>query len=408
MTNSKSFKWIVCALLFFAVTILYVDRQFLSVLAPALSDKFGWSETDYANMVISYQIAYAAGVFLVGWMIDRIGTRLGFALFMALWSVVAMAHGWAATVMAFIVVRFALGLTQAGCFPCAIKSAAEWFPKSERAFATGIFNTGSMLGPIIAPLAIIALYSETGWMTTALLLGIPGVIWCAVWLMRYHLPDEPVEEPGEDDIPEKNLSFKEVMRYRATWAFFFGKLFSDPVWWFFLYWLPKFLDQQHHVNIKQMGAPLVTIYAITILGSIGAGWLTRRFVRRGMNVRAARRLVMLLCALLPVPVILAAFTGNLWLGVVLIGFATAGHAGWMANLFSLVSDSFPKSAVASVTGIGTMAGAIGGIFVAKVAGWILDATGSYTVLFVMSGFSYVVAWTLVQLFMPKKPLAAVA
>jgi ACS family hexuronate transporter-like MFS transporter len=219
--------------------------------------------------------------------------------------------------------------------------------------------------------------------------------------MRYRLPDVLIEEPGEDDLPEKNLTFKEVMRYRATWAFFFGKLFSDPVWWFFLYWLPKFLDKQHHVDIKQMGAPLVTIYAITILGSIGAGWLTRGFVGRGMSVRASRRLVMLLCALMPVPVILAAFTGNLWLGVLLIGLATAGHAGWMANLFSLVSDLFPKSAVASVTGIGTMAGAIGGIFVAKVAGWILDATGSYTVLFVMSGFSYVVAWILVQLLISK-------
>jgi ACS family hexuronate transporter-like MFS transporter len=403
MRNNKTFKWVVCALLFLAVTILYVDRQFLSVLAPALSDKFGWSESDYANIVISYQIAYAVGVFGVGWLIDRIGTRFGFAIFMVLWSLVAMAHGWAASVAAFIVVRFALGLTQAGCFPCAIKSAAEWFPKSERAFATGIFNTGSMLGPIIAPLAIIAIYSKTSWMFTAIVLGIPGLIWCVIWLIKYRLPQEPVEDPGEEDVLEKNLSFGEVMRYRATWAFFFGKLFSDPVWWFFLYWLPKFLDKQHNIDIKQMGPPLVTIYAITILGSIGAGWLTRFLVKRGMNVRSSRRLVMLVCALLPVPVILAAFTGNLWLGVILIGIATAGHAGWMANLFSLVSDAFPKSAVASVTGIGTMAGAIGGIFVAKVAGWILDATGSYTVLFVMSGFSYVVAWTLVQLFMPKKP-----
>ena len=404
MKNNRSFKWVVCALLFLAVTILYVDRQFLSVLAPELTKKFGWSENDYANIVVAYQIAYAVGVFGVGWLIDRIGTRLGFAVFMVLWSLVAMAHGWAATVAAFIAVRFALGLTQAGCFPCAIKSAAEWFSKSERAFATGIFNTGSMLGPIIAPLAIIALYSKCGWMTTALLLGIPGVIWCAIWLFFYRVPEVAVEEPGEDDLPEQNLSFVEVMRYRATWAFFFGKLLSDPVWWFFLYWLPKFLDKQHGVDIKQMGKPLVTIYAITILGSIGAGWLTRLFVKRGMNVRSSRRLVMFLCALLPVPVIIAAFTQNLWLGVVLIGMATAGHAGWMANLFSLVSDEFPKSAVASVTGIGTMAGAIGGIFVAKAAGWILESTGSYTLLFIMSGFAYVVAWSVVQLLMPKAGL----
>ncbi len=401
MNKKKSFKWIVCVFLFFAVTILYVDRQFLSVLAPALTEKFGWSESDYSNIVVSYQVAYAAGVFIVGWLIDRIGTRFGFALFMALWSLVAMAHGWASSVLSFIVVRFALGISQAGCFPCAIKSTAEWFPRSERAFATGIFNTGSMLGPIVAPLAIIAIYTRMGWMTTSLLLGIPGLIWCAWWLMRYQLPDEPVEDAAVSAFTEKNLSFIEVMRYRATWAFFFGKLFSDPIWWFFLYWLPKFLDKQHNVDIKQMGTPLVVIYSITIFGSIGAGWVTRLLVRHGHSVRSSRRLVMFLCALLPVPVIIAAFSSNLWLGVVLIGIATAGHAGWMANLFSLVSDSFPKTAVASVTGIGTMAGAIGGIFIAKIAGWVLDATGSYTVLFVISGFSYLLAWSMVQLFMPK-------
>jgi MFS transporter, ACS family, hexuronate transporter len=404
--NDKSFRWVICALLFLAVTILYVDRQFLSVLAPALTEKFGWSESDYSNIVVSYQIAYAGGVLFVGWMIDRIGTRLGFALFMGLWSLAAMAHGWAATVAAFIAVRFALGVTQAGCFPCAIKSTAEWFPRSERAFATGIFNSGSMIGPIIAPLAIIALYAKTGWMVTALLLGIPGVLWCAAWLLYYRMPRQPLEYDAEREPEGAALSFGEVLRYRATWAFFFGKLFSDPVWWFFLYWLPKFLNRQHGINIEQMGYPLVTIYAITIFGSIGAGWLTRRFAARGMSVFKARRLVMFLCALLPVPVILAAFSENLWIGVVLIGLATAGHSGWMANLFSLVSDEFPKCAVASVTGIGTMAGAIGGIFVAKVAGWILDATGSYMVLFIMCGFSYLIAWSLVQLCLPKRSPAA--
>jgi len=398
-----SFKWIVCALLFLAVTILYVDRQFLSILAPQLTKDFGWSETDYSRMVMAYQLAYALGVFGVGWLIDRIGSRTGFFICMALWSLVTVAHGWAASVASFIAIRFALGLSQAGCFPCSIKSTAEWFPKSERAYATGIFNTGSMLGPILAPLVILLIYSATSWKITAVALGLPGVIWCALWLWLYRTPALAAEDPGEQE-PVQSMRFIEVLRYRATWAFFFGKLFSDPVWWFFLFWLPKFLYKQHQVDIGQLGPPLVTIYSITILGSVGAGWLTRFFVRRGMRVSSSRRLVMLLCALLPVPVLFAVSTPSIWLAVMLIGLATAGHAGWMANLFSLVSDAFPKSAVASVTGIGTMAGALGGVAVANFVGRRLEQTESYMLPFVCAAFSYLVAWALVQFFMAERPL----
>jgi ACS family hexuronate transporter-like MFS transporter len=416
MHTGFRFKWFVCTLLFLAVTILYMDRQALSILAPQLTQERGWSETDYGNMVAAYQFAYAAGVFAAGWLIDRLGTRFGFGLFVILWSLMAAAHGWAVSVSALIAARFALGLTQAGCFPCAIKATAEWFPKQERALATGIFNSGSMVGPILAPLAILSLYARTDWSITCTALGILGLLWSAVWLIFYRTPlaetQQPVSAaPHASDRSRAGTSsppmpLRELLRCRATWAFFFGKLLSDPVWWFFLFWLPKFLHDKHDVALTQLGAPLVTIYSITILGSIGAGWLTKHLTHRGMSVRSARKTVMFLCALLPVPVLVAASTPHVWLAVVLIGLATAGHSGWMANLFSLVSDSFPKSAVASVTGIGTMAGALGGIFVARLAGWILDATGSYWPLFAMSAFAYVVAWITVQLLLPKKDVLA--
>lgn len=404
MFAGARFKWLVCGLLFLAVTVLYMDRQALSILAPQLARERGWSETDYGNMVAAYQFAYAAGVFGAGWLIDRLGTRLGFALFVALWSLMTAAHGWAVSVSAFIAVRFALGLTQAGCFPCAIKATAEWFPKEERALATGLFNTGSMAGPILAPLAILLLYGRCGWAPTCAALGLLGLLWVAVWLALYRTPAAADAPSSAADTPPSAppLPLTAVLRCRAAWAFFFGKLLSDPVWWFFLYWLPKFLHDRHGVKLDALGAPLVTIYSVTILGSVGAGWLTKRLAARGMNVRAARRTVMFLCALLPVPVLVAAQTPHVWLAVLLIGLATAGHSGWMANLFSLVSDAFPKNAVASVTGLGTMAGALGGIFVARFAGWVLDTTGSYWPLFAMSAFSYLLAWTLVQLLLPKK------
>jgi ACS family hexuronate transporter-like MFS transporter len=400
MFPRQQFKWVVCTLLFLAVTILYMDRQALSILAPQLMLDLKWKETDYGNMVTAYQLAYALGVFGAGWVIDRLGTRWGFTLFIALWSLVTAAHGWAASVMSFIVVRFALGFTQSGCFPCAIKAVAEWFPKEERALATGFFNTGSMIGPILAPLVILAFYAKSGWGITCLALGLLGWLWCLIWMVFYRSPDVRPSESSAG--AESAMPLGEVLRNRATWAFFFGKLMSDPIWWFFLFWLPKFLHDKHHVELTKLGAPLVTVYAITILGSVGAGWLTKRLTARGYPVRSARKIVMFLCALLPVPVLIAAWTQHVWLAVILIGLATAGHSGWMANLFSLVSDYFPKRAVASVTGIGTMAGALGGIFIAQAAGWILQETGSYWPLFILSASAYLLAWMTVQALLPKK------
>lgn len=400
MLMRQHFQWLICAVLFLAVTLLYMDRQVLSILAPQLGQQLNWKETDYGNMVTAYQVAYAMGVFLAGWIIDRLGTKWGFTIFAALWSMMTLAHGWATSVTSFIVVRFALGLSQSGCFPCAIKAVAEWFPKEKRALATGFFNTGSMVGPLLAPLVILALYTHSSWATTCLVLGLCGGIWCLIWLALYRR-EVPCEQEVESVTEDGGMTLREVLHNRATWAFFFGKLMSDPIWWFFLYWLPKFLHDKHHVEVTRMGAPLVTVYAITIFGSIGAGWLTQQLTSRGYPVRTARKAVMFLCALLPIPVLLAAWTQQVWIAVIVIGLATAGHSGWMANLFSLVADYFPKHAVASVTGIGTMAGALGGIFIAQAAGWILQTTGSYWPLFMLSAFAYLLAWVTVQAWLPK-------
>jgi len=416
MLSNQKVKWFVCSLLFLAVTILYMDRQVLSILAPQLSKDLGWTEMDYGNMVAAYQFAYAAGVLGAGWLIDRIGTRWGFALVMILLSATMAAHGWAASVAAFIVARFALGLTQAGCFPCAVKATAEWFPQEERALATSLFNVGSMVGPILAPLAILAFYTYSGWLMTCMALGAVGLAWAIIWVKMlvssapYGLSKiQPcVPSEGGKRMPTAHMKCAStklpipIWRNRAAWAFFFGKLLSDPVWWFFLFWLPKFLSDKHHVELTKLGAPLVTIYSIAILGSVGAGWLTQRLALRGFTIRRSRQITMLLCALLPIPVLLAASTPHVWIAVLVIGLAVAGHAGWMANLFSLVADYFPQRAVASVTGMGTLAGALGGIFVAQFAGWILDTTGSYTPLFIFSASAYIGAWILVNTLLPRK------
>jgi ACS family hexuronate transporter-like MFS transporter len=303
MHRTRYFKWIVCGLLFLAVTVLYVDRQALSIVAPQLTSVFGWSETDYGNMVSAYQLAYAVGVFGVGWLADRLGTRFAFGVFVVLWE---SGDGRARMGRRRAGVRcgaFRARSGAVGVFPCAIKATAEWFPKEERALATGLFNCGSMLGPILAPLAILFLYTRHGWLATCAVLGAAGIVWGAVWLTLYRVPSVSAlpRGLGADSGKEEPVPLATLLRCRATWAFFVGKLLSDPVWWFFLYWLPKFLHDRHGLDLINLGVPLVAIYSITIIGSVGAGWLTQHLSRRGMAVQSARKTVMLLCALLPVP-----------------------------------------------------------------------------------------------------------
>lgn len=403
-------RWVICGLLFFATTVNYLDRQVLSILAPQLTKIFDWDELDYGYIVFAFQLSYAVAFVWAGRLIDWLGTRVGYAWFVGLWGIASAAHALASGFIGFVVARTALGLTEAGNFPAAIKTVSEWFPKKERALATGIFNSGAMLGAIIAPLTVPFLYAAFGWRAAFVGLGLLNVIWLVWWLKIYRSPQEKHDlHPDElayiqsdpPDTPAEKLQWVHLFRYRGVWAFAIGKFLSDPIWWFFLFWLPKFLNQKHGLSLTAMGLPLIVIYCVSAMGSIGGGWLTARLMSAGWGLNAARKSVLLIAALAVVPVVFAAKADSLWLAVALISLATAAHCAWMANLYSLVSDIFPKKAVASVTGIGGTLGSIGGMLIALLAGWILQTNGAYWPMFAIAGAAYIVAWVIIHLLVPK-------
>ena len=402
-------RWIICALLFFATTINYIDRQVIGILKPTLQGEFGWSERDYATIVFWFQAAYAIGLAGVGWLIDKIGVRWGLALAVTVWSLAAMVHAGARSVAEFAIARFALGIGEAGNFPAAIKATAEWFPRKQRALATGIFNSGSNVGAIVTPLLVPAIALSLGWEWAFLITGALGFFWLIAWLAIYRMPAEsrrvsPAElaliqsDPPE---PTTKVPWRTMLRYRQTWAFAVGKFMTDPIWWFFLFWLPDFFSKQYGLDLKTFGLPLVAIYLLADVGSIGGGWLSSHLIGRGWSVNAGRKFAMLICALCVLPVSLAVFADNLFVAVAIIGLAAAAHQGWSANLFTLASDVMPRQAVASIVGIGGMAGAIGGMLMARYVGGVLDDVGSYTPIFVAIGSVYLFALLAIHLLSPR-------
>jgi ACS family hexuronate transporter-like MFS transporter len=404
------YRWVICALLFFATTINYMDRQVLAILAPTLKTELGWSETNYGNINAAFQAAYALGLVTVGNLMDRLGTRKGFSLAIIFWSLAGMATALATSVQSFVAARFALGLGEAGNFPGAIKTVTEWFPSKERALATGIFNSGSNVGAIIAPLAVPLIALQFGWRGAFIVVGALGFIWLAFWLALYRRPEEhPRLSSSElayiqsDPIePTTKIPWASLIGYRQTWAFIIGKFLTDPVWWFFLTWLPKFLNKQYGLTLTGIGLPLVIVYLMADVGSIGGGWLSSSLLKRGRSSNAARKTAMLVCALCVVPVSFAGNLSNVWVAVFIIGLAAAAHQGWSANLFTLVPDMFPRRAVGSVVGIGGMAGALGGMFVNLVVGPWLDATQSnYLPIFVIAGCMYLIALLIIHLLVPR-------
>jgi ACS family hexuronate transporter-like MFS transporter len=401
-------RWAVCALLFFATTINYVDRQIIGILKPTLSAEFGWSETDYADIVFAFQAAYALGLLLIGRVIDKIGVKWGYALAVGFWSLAGMAHAGASSVAGFAAARFGLGLAEAGNFPAAIKATAEWFPKKERALATGIFNSGSNVGAIITPLSVPIIVETMGWQWAFIIAGGLGFIWLGFWLWLY----QPIEthpkvsdterahilsDPAE---PEVKIPWLKLVRYRQTWAFAVGKFMTDPIWWFFLFWLPDFFGKNYGLDLKTFGIPLVIIYLLADVGSIGGGWLSSALIKRGWSVNKGRKMAMLVCALCVLPVSLAVYAENLAIAIAIIGLAAAAHQGWSANLFTLASDVMPKYAVGSVVGFGGMMGAIGGMLMSKYVGGVLENVGSYTPIFVAIGSIYLIALLIVHLLAP--------
>lgn len=409
-TRIGSQRWGICALLFFATTINYMDRQVLGLLAPVLQKEIGWSELQYSNIVTAFQVAYALGLVGFGRLIDVSGTKIGYAFAVVFWSVAAMGHALAKSVFGFGFARFTLGLGEAANFPAAVKAVAEWFPKRERALATGIFNSGANIGAVLAPLLVPWLTMRFGWQMSFVALGATGFVWLGLWMLFYTAPEKSprlspeelahIRSDHEEQSPGVKIRWSRLLGYRQTWAYVVGISMTAPVWWFYLYWLPKFLSKQFSLDLMHLGLPLVVIYTVTSLGSIGGGWLSGFLLRRGWSLNAARKSAFLLCALLALPVVFAGAGGNLWLITLLIGLAAAGHQGWSANLFTLVSDLFPKQAVASVVGLGAMFGSLSAIAFAQITGLVLQATGSYLPLFLICGSAYLVSLAIMHLLVP--------
>ena len=403
------YRWRVCAMLLAATTINYIDRQVLGVLAPFLQDEIGWSEIQYGYIVVAFQGAYAIGLLCAGALIDRFGTRIGYALAISVWSLAAMGHALAASVAGFVVARFLLGLGEAGNFPAAIKTVAEWFPRRERAFAVGIFNAGSNIGAIVAPLMVPIVAAAWGWQAAFLCTGVLSAAWLVTWLVFYRTPDQhPKLSAAElahirSDPPEPavKVPWLQLLRHRQAWAFVAAKFITDPVWWLFLFWLGKFLASEYELSLAKIGLPMIVVYLMADVGSIAGGWLAGRFMRLGWSANRARKSAMLVCALCVAPVILVTQVDNLWLAVGLIGLAMAGHQGWSANVLTLPSDMFPRQTVASVVGIGGFAGAFGGMGMSYFAGSQLQSTGSYGTIFLIAGSAYLVALLCVHLLAPR-------
>ena len=400
------YRWTICSLLFFATTINYLDRSVLGILAPTLQHDIGWTPVEYGYITTGFTLAYALGLAVFGWFIDRYGTKIGYSISILGWSLSAMAHGLATTVLGFGIARIFLGLSESGNFPSAIKVTAEWFPKKERALATGIFNSGANIGAVVAPAVVPWLTITYGWQSAFVLTGATGFIWFVFWIMMYERPEVArklkkeelryILSDAEEEASEK-VRWARLLKFPQTWAFIIGKFLTDPVWWFYLYWLGLFLNNNFGLVLTGLALPLIVIYTMTSVGSIGGGWLSGVLIGRGIPVNRSRKIAMLICAILVIPVVFANGIGNMWLVIGIVGLAASAHQGWSANLFTTASDMFPKKAVASVVGLGGFAGSAGGAIFLTSAGYIVEKTGSYMALFIICGSAYLLALGLMQL-----------
>jgi len=410
------YRWAIVGLLFAATVINYVDRQMIGVLKPTLSAELGWTETDFANVIFWFQAAYAVGYIGFGRIVDLVGARIGYAAAFIIWTIAHIAHGGVHSVTQFAMARFGLGIGEAGNFPAGIKAVTEWFPAKERAFAIGVFNAGANVGAIITPLLVPVLVVAYGWRMAFVLTGIFSLVWLVAWWLMYRRPQEHsrvsagemayiAQDPVDPVVP---IPWRKLLTIRETWAYALGKFFIDPIWWFFLFWLPGYLGSRYGLDLLSFGPPLVVIYLLSDVGSVAGGWMSSRLMKAGHSVNFARKMTMLVCAFAVVPVFFAQNIDNLWLAVLVIGVATAAHQAFSANLYTLPSDLFPRAAVGSVVGIGGTIGAVGGMLMAKYAGFVLDGFGSYAPLFAVAGSAYFLALLAVHLLSPRYARVGVA
>jgi MFS transporter, ACS family, hexuronate transporter len=408
-------RWGVCGILFGAIVLIYIHRNVVSVLNGGTFPKvYGWGDSQFGHIGVAFTAGYAIGLAVVGRFLDRVGVRLGFLLAAIAWTIVAIAHGfivylptsWALD--GFLAARFLLGIFEGAFFPASIRAVAEWFPKSQRALSTGIFNAGSAFGALLSPLVVPFIAAAWGWPAAFYIAGGLGVIWLFIWVRYYRSPDqhptvtaEELEFIRSDQEPRvKRLPWLQIIGYRQTWAFALGKFMTDPIWWFYIFWLPRFLGTHFKLDLKHFGPPLVIVYLMADGGSVAGGWLSSQFLRRGWSVNAGRKTAMLICALCVMPVLFVTQLSNMWLACVVIGLAAAAHQGWSANLFTLSSDTAPKAAVSSVVGLGGMAGAVGGVLFQQFIGWIVGTTGAFFIPFAVAGLSYITVLILIQLMLP--------
>jgi ACS family hexuronate transporter-like MFS transporter len=402
-------RWLICGLLFAAVVLSYIDRLVLSVLKPTLQHLYGWTETGYGDVVFWFQAAYGIGFLLFGRLIDRIGPKLGYALAMGVWTAAHMAHALFRTTAGFTLVRVLLAVGESGTYPAALAAASEWFPRRERALAIGIFNAGANVGAVVTPLLVPLIALAFNWQAAFLFTGLFNLVWLGAWLLYYRSPrqhpklgaaelayveSEPIEE-------QKPVAWRRLLATRQAWAYMAGRFLIDPIWWTFLFWLPDFFAKRHGLDLRSFGPPLVAIYILADVGSILGGWYSSRLLARGCELGRARKRAMLAAALAVVPVAFAVAAPSVWIAVLLIGLACAGHQGFSANLFSMPADLFPRWAIGSVVGLGGFAGAAGGMLMAKYAGWVLQTLGSYTPIFIVAGCAYLFALAVVHLINPR-------
>jgi ACS family hexuronate transporter-like MFS transporter len=414
---ASNYRWIICALLFTITTINYMDRNILGVLKPTIQNDLHFSETDFGNIIFFFSIAYAIGYAGMGWLTDKIGIRLGLAAAAILWCLASTAHGMVASVTGFILARIVLGLGEGGNFPTCIKTIATWFPVRDRAFATGIFNSGSNIGAMLAPLIGALVVALSGWQAAFYVTGIVGLVWVVVWLMIYHAPAEHPSVSSsevayinqEPEVAVQQVPWAELLTYRGTWVYLAGAVLTNPAWWFYNNWVPSFLNTKFHVTLFAVGLPLVVIYLLTDVGSIAGGWMSSNLIKRGIDVFVARKITLLACAVFTLPVFLAPRIDSEWTAVLLIGVAMAAHQGFSANLFTLVSDTMPRGAVASSVGLAGGISSIAGAFSAAVIGRVLDATGgNYTVVFFACASVYIIATAIIHWILPATRGVAVA
>lgn len=403
------YRWVICGLLFAATAINYVDRQMIGVLKPTISSELHWDENTYADVVFWFQAAYAIGYLSFGKIVDALGARVGYTIAFVIWTLGHTLSGFARSLFQFSAARFILGIGESGNFPAGLKAVTEWFPARERALATGLFNAGANVGAIITPLVVPAITLAYGWRMAFIVTGVVSLIWLVAWLAVYRRPRETVRlSPGElayieSDPPDpaQKVGWLRLLGYRETWAFALGKFLIDPIWWLYLFWTPDFLAKTYHLDLKSFGPPLVAIYLISDLGSVAGGWLSSRLMKGGYSANVARKVTMLIAAILVTPIFFVQYAADVWLAVAIIGLATASHQAFSANLYTIPSDMFPRGAVGSVVGIGGTLGAIGGMMMAKFVGYVLQTTGSYALIFLVAGSVYLIAILLVHLLSPR-------